>query len=86
LSRRWWGTIGTVGICLLSLFVAFFVFMESVTREVFPPSASEISVAAMVALFFIVLLLMLLSGILELIDRVRTRKGERTLSGRSSAA
>jgi hypothetical protein len=86
LSRRWWGAIGTVGICLLSLFVAFFIFMESVTRRVFPPSASEIPVAAMVALFFIVLLLMFLSGVLDLIDRVRTRKGERGLSGRSNAA
>ena len=86
LSRRWWGAIGTVGVCLLSLFVAFFMFMESVTREVFPPSASEIPVAAMVALFFIVLLLMLLSGVLDLIDRVRTRKGERGLSGRSNGA
>ena len=86
LSRRWWGTIGTVGVCLLSLFVAFFIFMESVTGRVFPPSMSEIPVAAMVALFFIVLLLMQLSGIADLVDRVRTRKGERGLSGRSSAA
>jgi len=86
LSRRWWGTIGTVGVCLLSLFVAFFIFMESVTGRVFPPSASEIPVAAMVALFFIVLLLMLLSGVLDLTDRVRTRKTERGLSGRSSGA
>ena len=86
LSRRWWGAIGTVGVCLLSLFVAFFIFMESVTREVFPPSASEIPVAAMVALFFIVLLLMLLSGVLDLISRVRTSKTERGLSDRSSGA
>ncbi len=86
LSRRWWGAIGTVGVCLLSLFVAFFIFMESVTREVFPPSASEIPVAAMVALFFFVLLLMFLSGVLDLISRVRTRKGERGLSERGSAA
>ena len=86
LSRRWWGAIGTVGVCLLSLFVAFFIFMESVTREVFPPSASEIPVAAMVALFFIVLLLMLLSGVLDLIARVRTSKTERGLSGRTSGA
>jgi len=85
-SRRWWGAIGTVGICLLSLFVAFFIFMESVTREVFPPSVSEIPVAVMVALFFIVLLLMLLSGVLDLIVRVRSRKSERGLSERSSAA
>ena len=86
LSRRWWGAIGTVEVCLLSLFVTFFIFMESVTGRVFPPSASEIPVAAMVALFFIVLLLMLLSGVLDLIARVRTRKTERGLSGRSSAA
>ena len=86
LSRRWWGAIGTIGICLLSLFVAFFMFMESVTREVFPPSVSEIPVAVMVALFFIVPLLMFLSGVLDLIDRVRTRKGERGLSGRISGA
>ena len=76
LSRRWWGAIGTFGVCLLSLFVAFFVFMESVTGRVFPPSSSEIPVAVMVALFFVVLLLMLLSGVLDLIDRVRMRKGQ----------
>ena len=74
LSRRWWGAIGTVGVCLLSLFVAFFIFMEFVTRRVFPPSASEIPVAAMVALFFIVLLFMLLSGIADLVDRVRAKR------------
>jgi hypothetical protein len=86
LSRRWWGAIGTVGVCLLSLFVAFFIFMESVTGRVFPPSVSEIPVAVMVALFFIVLLFMFLSGVLDLIDRVRTRKSEPGLSDRSSAA
>ena len=86
LSRRWWGAIGTVGICLLSPLVALAMFMESVTREVFPPSVSEIPVAMMVALFFIVPLLMFLSGVLDLTGRVRTRKGERGLSGRSSAA
>ncbi len=86
LSRRWWGAIGTVGVCLLSLFVAFFIFMESVTGRVFPPSVSEIPVAIMVALFFIVPLLMFLSGVLDLIDRVRTRKSEPGLSDRNSAA
>lgn len=86
LSRRWWGAIGTVGACLLSLFVAFFIFMESVTREVFPPSVSEVPVAVMVALFFIVPLLMFVSGTLDLIARVRSRKGETGLSERSSAA
>lgn len=74
LSRRWWGAIGTAGICLLSPFVAFFTFMESVTGRVFPPSVSELPVAAMVALFLIVPLLMFLSGVLDLISRVRTRK------------
>ena len=86
LSRRWWGAIGTVGICLLSLIVTFFMLMESVTREVFPPSVSEIPVAVMVALFFIVPLLMLLSGVLDLIARVRTRKSKPGLSERSSGA
>lgn len=86
LSRRWWGAIGTVGICLLSLFVAFFMLMESVTREVFPPSISEIPVAVMVALFLIVPLFMFVSGILDLISRVRARKDERGLSGSSDTA
>lgn len=86
LSRRWWGTIGTAGICLLSPLVALAMFMESVTREVFPPSASEIPVTVMVALFFIVPLLMFLSGVLDLIARVRTRKDDRGLSGRTSSA
>ena len=73
-SRRWWGAIGTVGICLLSLLLILFMFMESVTAQVFPPSVSEIPVAVMVALFFIVPLLMFLSGILDLVARARTRK------------
>ncbi|MDP8950186.1 MAG: hypothetical protein M3N00_08095, partial [Actinomycetota bacterium] len=66
--------------------VAFFMFMESVTREIFPPSVSEIPVAVMVALFFIVPLLMFLSGVLDLINRARTRKGERGLRSRTSGA
>lgn len=86
LSRRWWGAIGTVGICLLSLFIAFFMLMESVTGEVFPPSVSEIPVAVMVALFFLVPLFMFVSGVQDLISRVRARKGERGLSGSSSGA
>jgi uncharacterized integral membrane protein len=86
LSRRWWGAIGSVGICLLSLFVAFFVFMESVTREVFPPSASEIPVALMVALFFVVLLLMFVSGVQDILYRARARKGKRALSEGSAGA
>ncbi len=86
LSRRWWGAIGTVGVCLLSPLVAFAMFMESVTRRVFPPSVSEIPVAVMVALFFVVPLLMFLSGILDLIDRARARKGERGLRSHTSGA
>lgn len=74
LSRRWWGAIGPVGICLLSLFSALFMIMESVIRQVFPPSVSEIPVAVMVALFLVVPLLLFVSGILDLIDRVRTKK------------
>jgi membrane protease YdiL (CAAX protease family) len=74
LSRRWWGAIGTVGICLLSPLVALAMFMERVTREIFPPSVSEIPVAVMVALFFIVPLLMFVSGVLDLISRARTGK------------
>lgn len=86
LSRRWWGAIGTAGICLLSLLIAFFMFMESVTREVLSPSVSEIPVAIMVTLFFIVPLLMFVFGVLELIARVRARRARRGLSGSSSAA
>ncbi len=74
LSRRWWGAIGAAGICLLSPFVAFALFMEPVVGRVFPPTASELPVAFTVALLVIVPLLMFLSGILELIDRARTRK------------
>lgn len=74
ISRRWWGAIGPVGICLLSLFITLFMLMESVTRQVFPPSISEIPVAVMVALFLIVPLLMFISGVLDLADRVRARR------------
>lgn len=86
LSRRWWGAIGTVGICLLSLVIALFMFIESVTGRVFPPSVSEIPVAVMVALFFIVPLFMLVSGVLDLIYRMQTRKSRSDLRDNSSAA
>lgn len=75
LSRRWWGAIGTVGVCLLSPLVALAMYMESVTREVFPPTVSEIPVAIMVALFFLVPLLMFVAGVLDLIDRTSVRAG-----------
>ncbi len=86
LSRRWWGAIGTAGICLLSPFVVFALFMEPVVGRVFPPTAPELPIAFTVALLVVVPLLMLLSGILDLIARVRTRKGEQGLSGRVSSA
>ena len=73
-SRRWWGTLAVVGICSLSVLFAFAMFMEPLVERVFPPSVSELPVAAMVTLFIVVPLLMLLLGVLDLVGRVRMRK------------
>ncbi len=86
LSRRWWGAIGAVGICLLSPLVALAMFMESVSREIFPPSASEIPVALMVAFLFIVPLLIFVSGVLDILYRAGARKRGRALTAGSTGA
>ncbi len=40
-----------MGICLLSPFIMFAMFMEPVVYRVFPPTLSELPVAVTVALF-----------------------------------
>lgn len=71
-SRRWWGTIGVVGLCLLGV-----VFIFGGMGEAFAPPTPHVSRAVLVAAgaIYIVLGLSLpLSGIAELIDRVRARR------------
>ncbi len=70
-SRRWWGTLGVVGLCALGMLFAFTMWSEPVVGRVFPPSASELPVAVMVALFILIPLAMLLLGILNLVQRLR---------------
>ncbi len=71
MSRRWWGTLGVVGLCLL----AVTTFVGSM-GEAFAPSTPEVPRAVLVTsgLLGVVLCpILLLSGIAELIDRARTR-------------
>lgn len=73
-GRRWWGTLGVVGICALALLFTNGAFGEPLTWETLRYPASNLIVTAMVALFIVVPLLMLLLGVLNLIGRARTRK------------
>lgn len=71
-SRRWWGTIGVVGLCLLA--VATFVGSMG---EAFAPSTPDVPRAVLVAsglLGVILCPILLLTAIMELVDRARARR------------
>lgn len=70
-SRRWWGTVGVVGLCALGMLFAFTMWSEPIVGRVFPPSASELPVAVTISLFILIPLAMLLLGILSLVQRQR---------------
>jgi hypothetical protein len=71
-SRRWWGTIAVMALCLLG---ALFVFGG--LGEAFVPSKPYVPRAVLVAAGVVhggLGLALVLSGILDLIDRVRARR------------
>ena len=71
-SRRWWGTIGVVGLCLLAV-VTFIGSMG----EAFAPATPDVPRAVLVAsgiLGIILCPLLLLTAIMELVDRARARR------------
>jgi hypothetical protein len=70
--RRWWGTLGVVGLCLLA--VATFV---GAMGEAFAPATPDVPRAVLVLSGVLGVLLcppLLFFGITELIDRVRARR------------
>lgn len=78
-SRRWWGTLAVVALCLLG---ALFIF-GGMGEAFAPPTpyVPRVVLAAAGVVYGLLGLGLLLSGIMDLIDRVRTRKGEPGLSG-----
>ncbi len=71
-SRRWWGTLAVVGLCLLSL-----VFIAASVAEVeapFVPSYPRAVLLVAVTVYILLALMLLVSGILDLVDRARTRR------------
>ncbi len=74
-SRRWWGTVGVVGLCLLGV-----VFTFGGMNEAFAPPTPHVSRTVLVVagvLYGILGLSLLLSGIAELVDRTRVRQSSR---------
>jgi uncharacterized membrane protein HdeD (DUF308 family) len=71
-SRRWWGTLSVVALCLLG---ALFIFGG--LGEAFAPSTPYVPRAVLIAAGVVyggLGLALVLSGIAELIDRARTRR------------
>jgi hypothetical protein len=71
-SRRWWGTLAVVALCLLG---ALFIFGG--LGEAFAPSTLYVPRAVLIAAGVVyggLGLSLLLSGIVDLIDRVRARR------------
>ena len=71
-SRRWWGTLGVVGLCVLA--VVFFAASLAEVEAPFTPNYPRAVLLTSVAVYISLALLLLLSGILELVDRARTRR------------
>jgi hypothetical protein len=70
LSRRWWGTLAVVALCLLGL-LFFFATLGEVQPNPYVPLA--VLVGAIVV-YGILSLSLILSGVVDLIDRARVRR------------
>lgn len=71
-SRRWWGNVAVVGLCLLGV-----VFIIGGYGEAFAPSTPYVPRAVLVGagvVYGFLGLSLLSSGITELIDRARTKR------------
>jgi hypothetical protein len=69
-SRRWWGTLAVVALCLLGA-LFFFAALAEVQPNPYVPRV--VLVGAVVA-YSILGLLLVLSGVIDLIDRARQRR------------
>jgi hypothetical protein len=69
-SRRWWGTLAVVALCLLGVLFFFAALAEAQPNHYVPLA---VLVGAIVA-YVILSLLLVLSGVLDLIDRARLRR------------
>ena len=69
-SRRWWGTLAVVALCLLGV-LFFFAALAEVQPNPYVPRV--VLVGAVVA-YSILGLLLVLSGVIDLIDRARQRR------------
>ncbi|MGH3089128.1 MAG: hypothetical protein ACRDSJ_17665 [Rubrobacteraceae bacterium] len=70
-SRRWWGTVAVVGLCLLGP-----LFVVGGLGEAFAPATPHVPRAVLVVsgvVYIFLGLSLLLCGVLDLIDRARTR-------------
>jgi hypothetical protein len=71
-SRRWWGTLAVVGLCLLAL--VFFAASVAEVEAPFVPSYPRAVLLVSVAVYILLALMLLATGVLELVDRARTRR------------
>ncbi len=71
-SRRWWGTLAVVGLCFLA--TVFFAASVAEVEAPFVPSYPRAVLLVSVTVYILLALLLLLSGILDLINRARARR------------
>jgi hypothetical protein len=71
-SRRWWGTLAVVVLCLLGVVFIIGAFGEALTPPT--PYASRAVLIMAGIVYGLLGLALVLSGILDLIDRVRARQ------------
>lgn len=74
-SRRWWGTLAVCVLCLLGLLFVFGGMGEAFAPPT--PYVPRLVLIAAGAVYGVLGLSLFLTGILELIDRVRTRRAKR---------
>ena len=71
-SRRWWGTLAVVGLCLLAV-----VFFIGGLGEAFAEDSPHVPRAVLTAagvVYCLVAILLLLAGSADLVDRMRARR------------
>ncbi len=71
-SRRWWGTLVVVGLCFLA--TVFFAASVAEVEAPFVPSYPRAVLLVSVTVYILLALLLLLSSILDLINRARARR------------
>jgi hypothetical protein len=69
-SRRWWGTLAVVALCLLGM-LFIFATLEEVQTNTYVPLAVQV---VAVVVYGILSLLLVSSGFVDLIDKTRLRR------------